>query len=92
MPEVRIISQTAAAESEPFTVRGPDLPLGVRSWGLSGTEEIAIHEDRGDGVFRALTETDSILSATNQDTSILASGRYKLVKPITASPSGASTD
>lgn len=92
MPDTRIRSQMAAAESEPFSVRGYQLPMGVRSWGLAGEEEITIHEDRGDGTFRALTAADSILSATDQNTSIVASGRYKLVKPITAGPAGASTD
>lgn len=92
MTNIRIEATTEAAESEPFRVSAKDLPMGVRSWGLSGTEVMEIHENRGDGTYRLVADDTATMTATDESTSIVATGDYKIVKPVTASASGASTD
>lgn len=91
MPDIRIPATTEAAESKPFEVRGYDLPMGVSGWGFTGTDQVVIHRNNGNG-FVALTDADSIIDADAPNTSITSTGLYKLVKAGTDGAVGASTD
>lgn len=84
--------QTAAFTSREFEVSAGNSPRGISSKGLSGAETIVIHRQQVDGTFSALTEADASLTATLPNTSIVASGVYKLVKPVTVSPAGGGID
>lgn len=90
MPLTLITAQTAAAESIVFKVDPGSAPVGISAWGLSGSEEMQIQRDRGDGTFRDLEEDSAVLTVAQPDTSITASGTYKITKPETDNPAGAS--
>lgn len=92
MPLVVLEETVDAAESRVIKVTAGMLPLGVRSWGLTGTEVMTIQEDRGDGTFRAVTGDGATMTATDQSSSITATGDYKITKPLTASPAGVAID
>lgn len=90
MPVTVIAPTTNAVTSRSFKVIANRLPLGVSAFGLADAEEVVIHKDPGDGVFRALTDTSATMTATEPDTVIEATGTYKLVKTATAGDAGAS--
>lgn len=92
MARILIRETTAAATSLEFTVYIGNSPRGLKCWGLSGSEQMTLQYDPGNGVFADVGGDAGFLSATEPKLSILATGTYRLTKPATASASGASID
>lgn len=67
-----------AASSKVFVVNPAEGPRGISSVGLQGSETITVSRDRGDGTFRLLTDAGAILTVSVPESSIIASGRYRL--------------
>ena len=92
MPTTLIAQNTAVVASPPFKVNAIDCPRGFSADVLAGAETVTLSRDNGGGVFIALTDASSILTATLTSSSVLASGTYKLTKTLTASPCGVYLD
>lgn len=79
MPTVLLVpGNPGAAFSLVFTVNPAEGPRGISAVGLSGAETMTVARDRGDGTFRLLTDAGAILTLAAPESSILASGRYRL--------------
>lgn len=85
----QIQATTSAETSKPFRVDG-DESVGVKAYGLAGSETVKIQVDRGDGEFQDILDTSGTLTATAYQSKIQAEGLYRLVKTATASAAGAS--
>lgn len=85
----QIQSTTLTATSKPFNVKA-DESVGVIAYGLATSETVKIQVDRGDGEFQDILDASGTLTATAYQSSITASGTYRLVKTATAAASGAS--
>jgi len=85
----QIQATTAAATSNPFRVEATE-SVGVKAYGLTGAETVKIQVDRGDGNFQDLLDASGTLTATAYQSTITASGTYRLVKTATDAASGAS--
>jgi len=70
---------SGAATSKPFHVRG-DESIGVKAYGFSGSENIVIQVDRGDGEFQDIIATSGTLTSTAYQTTISAEGTYRLYR------------
>lgn len=90
MPSIILPVGSGAAESRPFKVKAHQLPLGVSAFDFDGAEELVIHRDQGDGVFRALTDASATMTSADPVTVIEATGTYKLVRD--AGTAGGSLD
>lgn len=67
-----------AVVSAAFTVNPAEGPRGISATGLSGAETITVSRDNGGGTFVLLTDTSAILTVASPQSSIIASGRYRL--------------
>ncbi len=86
-----ISARTAAATSHSFAVqRGEN--VGVTAYGLAGSETVTIQKQNGDNTWSDCIGDGAILTATSYQSTIKASGIYRLVKTLTLSPSGADID
>lgn len=85
----QIQSTTAVEASKPFRVEAAE-SVGVIAYGLATDETVKIQVDRGDGEFQDILDASGTLTATAYQSSITASGTYRLVKTATAAASGAS--
>ena len=84
--------QTAAFTSREFEVSPGRTPRGIKTTGLSGSETIVVHGQQIDGSYAPLPEASATCTASEPNTSIVASGWYKLVKSVTVSPAGGGID
>lgn len=79
MPNQLIAPGSAGAkDSDPFVVNPAEAPRGFSATGLAGAETVTVCRDNGGGTFVALTDTSAILTLSNPQSSIIASGRYLL--------------
>jgi len=86
-----ITPRTAAvlvADAEAFYIE-PGKPEKISASGLAGVETVTVYAEVGAGVYVALADTASILTATAPVSSIIAGGSYKLVKTATVAAVGA---
>lgn len=91
---IRIIEPTTAAvpSPQPFMVARGGSPVSVSVYGLTGAEQVVIQKKRGDGTFADLTEDSAVLTVSQPNTSIVASGIYRTPKPVTAGAAGVDID
>jgi len=85
----QIEATTAAATSKPFRVEATE-SVSVKAYGLAGAETVKIQIDRGDGEFQDILAVSGTLTSAEYQSSIIASGTFRLVKTATAAASGAS--
>lgn len=89
---IRLIEAvTAATTSEEFIVNRGET-AGISAYGLAGAETAQIQRKNGDGTFTNLEDASGQMTATATQTSIVASGVYRVVKSITAGSAGVNVD
>lgn len=86
-----IQATTSAITSGPFVVlRGQT--VGVSAYGLAGVEEAVIQRFNSNHTWTDIEDASGTLTATDTQTSITASGTYRVSKDATAGLAGVDID
>lgn len=88
---IMIQATTAAKISNPFRVLA-DKPVSVVAFGLAGAETAVIQIATDGQNFEDVKDSSATMTATENQTSIIKGGLYRISKSATAAPAGVSVD